>query len=387
MDINNQNAEVSEEKIRKYIHEKAKILRDTAFLTGKAVPSEEIAALERLERTSKIYIATKEQLGKKSWISVALFGLILLFVTILYITKVPQTDIELDAKLTDLRFVLTESWPIIEKMVIGRELAISEVREVQLSHSEGKDAQNFTSSDEAAVRLLLIEDGNSQGTITFTDLKIPVNTQIWVSLTDVANQYRFVFIAPDKQELTINLGLQGIIEFIMPKVKERFVYIRPGAVLITSASNRLILDLMLSNEQYMSLPSQLAIKNLTLTRIDQSIDFRDPAIKEISSIQSGILYFASFAKKEYVLRTSERLNFNQSRGIIRKMNLQQEQISIQFYGTVSGMTAGWEQNQQDLMPTRLEWIRTRSSFTSISATALSLFTVCLGILKWWRTKK
>jgi hypothetical protein len=384
--MKNTISESKEENVRKYIHDEAQSLRDEAFSTKQPIPPEKVEALERLYRIanmSKVTQPPPPKPARKRWLTVALLGVVLLGISGLHKWKLSATDIQMDLIVTDVRFMLSEAWPLIEKMVLSSELGVFVLREIQFSDAENRGMQTFTAPEGMAVRLTVKSTERISGSLTFTDLQIPAQTEVWVNQTDVTNQYRLVLTAPEKETFTLTLGVQGEIEALLPKTVEQFLYAKPGAIRMQSASNQLILDISLLPGNQLIFPTQLSVSDLALLRIDRSKS-RD---REVSTVQSGTLYFSSFNNREYKLRTGEKLRFDQANGLIQRLTLKDDLIAVQFYGDVSGMRAGWEKHPQNLMPSHLEWFRTRPWFTVIVSTGISLFVFILGIVKWWKTEK
>ena len=97
-----------------------------------------------------------------------------------------------------------------------------------------------------------------------------------------------------------------------------------------------------------------------------------------------MLYFAELNSREYPLRTGEGLQFKQSDGQMRILTMENGQLTLEFHGIVSEMTTGWEENRENLMPSRLEWLRARHGLTLLWGTTLYIFGSVLGVLRWWR---
>lgn len=97
-----------------------------------------------------------------------------------------------------------------------------------------------------------------------------------------------------------------------------------------------------------------------------------------------MLYFQSLNGKERSLRPGEKIRFEQVRGEIRTLRLDDNQIALKFHGHVQGMSTGSPENRSSLMPTCLEWLSARHSLSLFWGTTLYLFGLITGILRWWR---
>jgi hypothetical protein len=77
------------------------------------------------------------------------------------------------------------------------------------------------------------------------------------------------------------------------------------------------------------------------------------------------------------------IHFEQVRGEIRTLRLQDNNIDLKFHGRVRGLGAGPEENPRSLMPTWLEWLRARHSLSLFWGAAIYLFGLIAGVLRWW----
>lgn len=78
-----------------------------------------------------------------------------------------------------------------------------------------------------------------------------------------------------------------------------------------------------------------------------------------------MLYFQSLNGKERSLRPGEKIRFEQVRGEIRTLRLDDNQIALKFHGHVQGMSTGSPENRSSLMPTCLEWLSARHSLSLV----------------------
>jgi hypothetical protein len=71
-------------------------------------------------------------------------------------------------------------------------------------------------------------------------------------------------------------------------------------------------------------------------------------------------------------------------GEIRIAELRTDAVALQFHGWVTGITTGSPENPSSLMPTWLEWLRERKALYLFWGTALYLFGLAAGVMRWLR---
>jgi hypothetical protein len=72
-----------------------------------------------------------------------------------------------------------------------------------------------------------------------------------------------------------------------------------------------------------------------------------------------------------------------SQGEIESLELKDD-IAVRFRGRVKGIVSGPADIHQDLMPTWLEWLKARQGLSLFWGSAIYLFGLVVGILRWLR---
>jgi hypothetical protein len=292
---------------------------------------------------------------------------------------------------TEARFELSKSVILADAIVLSA-LGASELQEVQLPRALSVDGQSIAAQKVvaptetgAALRLAVIEDADPPGTITLTALLLPTGTKVWISHTGVPDQYRISLEIPEKSRLNLQVSIAGMLQVTFPGAQaEQVMYKIPRRIQMQAVSNLVDLDLTLPEGAWASLAPHLPVQDLAFVRIDQFVDTTGTYIRQVSTIQSGMLYFTELNSREYPLRIGEGLQFEQSGGQMRDLTMEDGQLALKFHGNVHGMTTGWEESPENLMPSWLEWLSARHGLTLLWGTTLYIFGVALGVLRWWR---
>jgi hypothetical protein len=77
------------------------------------------------------------------------------------------------------------------------------------------------------------------------------------------------------------------------------------------------------------------------------------------------------------------IQFKESLGEMRTLQMQNGKIVLKFHGLVRGMHTGTGDSKWSLMPTYLDWLQARHALTLLWGTTLYFFGLVLGALRWW----
>jgi hypothetical protein len=144
------------------------------------------------------------------------------------------------------------------------------------------------------------------------------------------------------------------------------------------------LDVTLSAKEAVRIISNVRISALELIHLDQLADAEGTAIRRRSALRAGTLYFESLNGRSQPLRAGQLLRLEGVDGELRVVELKPDSIGIEFHGWVTGLSSGSADNPATLMPTWLEWLKERKGLYLVWGTALYIFGVLAGLLRWLR---
>ena len=166
----------------------------------------------------------------------------------------------------------------------------------------------------------------------------------------------------------------------MPLEQRDFASPRP--VLLQAAPGLVDIDLTLADISHAAFVPQLQASDLSFSRIDEFHAEDQTLVRRLSTILSGTVYFEALNGLAYQLRPG-RLSVSAHRGLIRTLELHEDQIVVKFRGRVRGMRTGWGGAQRSLMPTYLAWLKARHGLYLLWGTTLYLFGLIASLLRWW----
>jgi hypothetical protein len=370
------------DQLAELLKQRSKDAEVQAIQSGGTIPAEEYEALRRLARLAEIRSKTEPAPKKISRITIAIFGLTLVIVSILFFARVSMTEIELDVALSQLGFRLPQQQVLTDATKLSS-LGVSGLTELQLPRAGSHQAQTMSPADASgtAVRLSSAA-GQRNGELTLDALNVPAATQVWLRPTEVPQQWRLSLHGPD---LTLQAAVDGSILVGLAGVpSEKFEFTSPQPVVMRGGQNDIDLDLEFpaSLKTYSFSPQDVA-ESLSFTRVDEHSDAEHTLVRRVSTILSGSLFFEALAGRELHLRAGEGLRFQSSHGEIRTLELHDGHVALTFHGEVRGMTTGAGENRRSLMPTYLEWLSLQHGLSLLWGTTLYLFGLVIGVLRNW----
>jgi hypothetical protein len=371
------------DQLRDLLAQQVRAASDEAIRSGGQIPAEQVDALSRLARLVDLYQAAQPPPARKRWPVVMALASTLVIVSLLLFARVRETEIEADLSLSEVTFVLPTQQVLTEAMDLST-LGVSGLRKIELPRAADQIAQTLPSSDgaESALRLAVASDGKRQGTITLAPLLLPAEADVWVRHIGLPRQYRLSMKGTNTE---FRADVNGLVRIALSGGgSAQLDLVMPDVAVMQSGENEVDLDLTLLDPSKNSFSTQLSARDLSFFHIDE---FRDPnstVVRRASTILSGTLNFESLNGLERKVRPGEMIQFENSELEIRTLRLQEDHIELKFHGRVRGMNVGSGETRRSLMPTWLEWLQARHSLSLLWGTALYLFSLALGALRWWR---
>jgi hypothetical protein len=303
---------------------------------------------------------------KAAIIALVVIGLLALF---LHLAHLSSTEIRMELSVSELNFTLPQQ-QVVTNIVKLSSIGASGLENVQVLTGGGGERSS------SAVLLSVDTINGHSGSITMDALSLPAGMRIGIRNTDVSGEYRFFL-----QGKAINLPLQvnGSVKMIAPpNPPVALNYTSPGLITLRAAKEGVDLDLNFQSSANRIFPGQITADSISLLRIDEHHDDESSTVRTVSTILSGTLHFESLSGKKQILVAGQQIQFKNSRGTINKLELFDDHIAVNFVGTVSGMSAGDTNNRTSLMPTYLQWLKSRVSLSLLAVVLLIVLALTLG---------
>ncbi len=333
------------------LRSKVREAADHAAAHDGTVAPEQLDALDGLARLVEVRDRTFPPPSSR-WLIAAILGVTLLIVSLLLFLRVRETQVEIQAVVSEVGFELTQPQVVTGTMSL-KELGASGLR------------------GEKAMRVVALDGG----TVTLDPLHLPAGAEVRIDAERSPSRFRLLLrLAATALRATVHgpVQIDGQTEtFVMPR-----------ALPIETDPGEVTLDLHPAKDP--AFAPQLFVRKLALSRVDEYQATEGTMAQAVSTIVSGTIYFESLNGEPRLLRPRELLRFEEIRGVIRTLKLEDGGIALAFRGNVRGMRSGWSGDPVDLMPTWLEWLKARHGLSLLWGTTLYLFGLAAAILRWWK---
>ncbi len=380
-DETERKAAAKREPLRKLLDAKAKALQDEAIRSNGSIPAEELEALRRLSSLVEISEAARPAPPRRHWPLIALFATTLIIASILLFVRRESTEIELNLRVNQMGFVLPQRQVLSEQLRLSA-LGVSGLREIQLPRSRGSEAMTLASGHEfeSSAELAVAGENQIRGEISLPELILPAQTRVLLTKSESAGQYRCTL---EGAGLDLSADVNGPVKLMLAGESERqLVFLSPKPVVFAPQSQRVNLDLT-----FLALPQKISpmpadIRGLSFLRIEDRRGLEGLPVRRVSTILSGSVYFEELDGQELKLRPGDVIEFADSQGEIESLELKEDGIFLQYRGRVRGMRTGSFEAGRSLMPTWLEWLKARRGLYLLWGTAIYLFGLVAGVLRW-----
>jgi hypothetical protein len=371
-------------RLRELLARQTQAAAEQALRDGGQVSAAEV---ERLAALAQLADLTKGA-PRRRWPPAVALAVTLGLVSLLLFAHLSDTEIELDAVVSEASFSLTQGQPFSETVALSA-LGASGLRTVQwprgLVPGEGRDAA--TPRPIAALRLTAAASAASAaetGSITLSAMQLPALAAVTVRAQGRGAELGLV-IGPPVPALAASLfGAVRVDAAGLPATPIQSAV--PATVELSPAAGEVELDLSPAQAGAPILVLPLAVRQLALDRIDERGVGDATRVRRASTVVSATVHLTALNGESRVVRRGERLRFDAAEGTLDVLELDGARLALAFHGRVRGMVAGSDDHPRDLMPTWLEWLRARHGLTLLWGSALYLFGLLMAAWRWWGSK-
>jgi hypothetical protein len=369
-----------DDPLRALLHRKVRELSDGALERGGEIPADQLDAVNRLARLlevrDKSFAAPLPR-----WRIAMILAATLVLVSALLFLRVPTTEVELQLVVSEAGFVLAKPLVLLDLVNLA-ELEVTGLREIQFSDPAMSQLTAPSQDEQKSIRVAAMERNSESGTVTLNPLNLPAAVEVRVFEGRSPARCQVVLAGAPT---TLRATLHGPVRIELPSSGTHTpVFEMPGSLLMGTGPNDVRLDLLFASGSRAAFAPQLTIEKLALSRIDVFQAPEGTTTQAVSTILSGVIYLESLSAAPRPLRARELLRFDEARGVIRALQLDNGHVTLAFRGTVRGMRSGWGDDPVSLMPTWLDWLRARHGLSLLWGTTLYLFGLVAAILRWWR---
>jgi hypothetical protein len=348
-----------------------------AVSEGADVAPETVERLQRLQRVVDTYDLTHPPSRRRWPVAVVFVGTVILCSVLLFARR-RETEIQLDLAVVEAAFVLPTGQKLAELTALTV-LGASGMLEIELPRS-GQGGGRLLSANGAAppVRLNAIADGSRPGSVTLETVILPANARVRLHWDDGALR-----LSLQRAAVELQASLYGPIEVaVAGQGVQHLDLASPQPALFHPAPNGADLDLRLAGSGKRIFAVPLSADSISFIQVDRAGDEARTLVRRTSSILSGSLYFEALNGQERKLRPGEMLELFGARGAITELRVEPGHLTLRYQGSVEGITIGAGESRWNLMPTWLEWLKARRGAWLLWGTAVYLFGLAMGFLRW-----
>lgn len=374
-------ADEVDERLRGLLKRKVEAAAEEALESDGPPSAKSARAISSVARLIELYESRNPPPLRRRWPLVFALVTTFLIVSMLVAFRVPETEIELDASLSELGFRSATRQKLTESIAASA-LSVSGLQQIDIPRARGDESRElqFANGASSGIRLEVLNEAGRQGSIDLEPLLVPAATQVWLRGIAAPGHYR-LSVTGAKPE--IRATVFGPIRIALANGGiEHLDFVTPKLLVLYGHAGEVSLDLTFLNPATNAISPQLEAAHLTLLRVDEANASGRSVARHVSTISSGTLYLESLNGQKRVLRASEVLQFERAEGEIRALRLQPDHSELRFHGRVRGMTIGAGENRRSLMPTWLEWLKERHGLSLFWGTAVYLFGLVAAVLRW-----
>jgi hypothetical protein len=348
------------------------LLDEADALPPAASSPERLAELDTLAALIGLRDRLDPQPSRKRWPAVAAFVLTMGVVSALLFVHVRQTEVELDATVSELTFSLARPQAVTEPLVV-RFIGIAGFETVAGLES-GVAAPGRLAIAAAAA------DAACTGSLTLDRLILPRGARVNVLRPALPQRAHLRVIAPGA---TLRLTLDGCVR-------------KGGAAGAASTARAMrTVDVSLGRDEVdidlepaaaagFGLAPFVRIDELSLSRVEEIAGDGETLVRRVSTIDAGTVLLDDLDGQARPLRAAEPLRLERVDGELRSVAFEAKLIALRFHGDVHGMGSGSDTHLRSWMPTWLDWLKSNHAASLFWTAVTSGFGLLLALLKWWR---
>jgi len=368
-------------QLRRLLFAKTKALEHETISSDGVVPHERLEILRRLSSLVEISEGQRRKPPVARWPLIMAFAFTLAIASILLFLRPKSTTVEMDLRVNEVSFVLSSRQVLSEQLRLSA-LGVSGLRKIQMPRARGSNesalvsGRDFNSSASIAVG----REQQSEGQLSLPELILLPQTRVSLTKTESPGQYR---VALQGQGLELNANVSGPIRLGLAGGDERLLsFLSPKAIVFEPQAQQINLDLTFVALPQKISPAPLDVQELSLLRVENRRGPEGLPVRELSTVLSGSIYLEELNGEEHKLRSGEAIRMKATSGQVDVLELSDEQIHLRFHGDVEGMTAGASNVGRSLMPTWLEWLKARRGLFLLWGTAIYLYGLIGGVMRW-----
>jgi hypothetical protein len=292
--------------------------------------------------------------------------------SLLLFVRVPSTDIELEAQVSELRYTA----PVRQQLTAVAQLSRLAIAGLASTEATGNGAPAIQTN--GIFVLSAHRDGPCRGTLTLDRIVLPAGARIALQRPAIGDRLQMNLNAPGAE---MQLTTEGCL-------------VLPGGASWSSGPSQTLtlklgadaadVELQAAPGATLAFAPLQRVEGISLQRVEQLQSDGQTLARQVSTVLGGQLYLESLGGELRRLRPAESLTWTHSAGEFRDIALGPGHLELRFSGEVSGMRSGTAPNGRSWMPTWLEWVKANHALTLLWGGVLYVFGLWGTLWRWWQ---
>ncbi len=319
----------------------------------------------------------------KTWPLLVLVILPILIGLLLRFMPMNSAEVIIQAAVTEFNFVSTTEQSLSNPLrLVG--VYADGLSEVSIPGNSISPQVSLTRKEGMIGRLVITSssNGDARGGVTLDTVTLPAGILLRLIKDSDPSQYSLNFLQQAPQSIKINV--RGPVDINVPGIgKKSRLFSFPQTVVLEYEPDSLLQFTVLEPVPEHLLPRSLSVTSLSFTG-DKPLG-EDPLLKHIgSTILNGNFLLNGTPQH---LASGEYLTFEHSEGTLDMVQLNQENLEVEFHGQVQGMKRCQGKTQCiSLMPSHWDALLKEYSTLIMVGSIIYFGLIAVGGLRWWKGK-
>jgi hypothetical protein len=323
-----------------------------------------VAELQALVALTELERKRQPAPQRSRWVLAAAFFATLLLASALIFVRTSGAPVEIEASVTEFQFDLPATQTLTPTLVV-HSLKLAGARNVEPPLGQ---------------QALVLRAGGSEcdGSVTLEPIVLPAGARVGIRASASARRVQLSLLAPGA---VLRAAVAGCVAANVGASNGKVI---SGVIALTLGDDEADVELAAPDGSAITFAQSIEARTLAFTQIEQLAREDATHLRHISTLRAGRVVLPSLAGREVALRRGEIISFDRSIGKIQDIEPGAGTLALRFAGDVQGMATGQAEHRRSLMPTWLEWLRANQALSLLWGSALYLFGLVVGLLRWWR---
>lgn len=376
--------------LQEFLRQRVADLTNAAALGRGEIAEAELAAAERLDRLTRLKGSLRRDYRLRVLVIAA--GLLIALFALLWRTRLSETDITLQADVSEMTFTLQRTQPLLEPLALVS-LSAAGLAAIEVPQKDGRPPKVHDMTREGRHAVMVRRGDGRRDSLTLNAGGLPAGTRVWLSIGDRSRSYRLSLLVPADGEILATA--RGSVTVRVPEFRDTMPFLdTPRPIRLVFGRQAADLALEVRGDEAVRLRPEMPITHLGLQRVpqhtwagsaDDAARSTDSGIRTTSTLISGTIVFERLPGKQVSLHSGQKLVLAGLKDAqLLDAVLERDRIHFTLRGTVRGLRLEQDSAPHDLMPNRIEYLQGQG-WVTLGFAGLGLLLSLLGVIAQWQS--